>query len=60
MITTNPSGDAAVQTGYRFHWGAVIAGAAVAAATAFFLTVLGAGFGLIRRNLSGMGVDTAL
>ena len=44
MITTTPSGD---QTGYRFHWGAVIAGAAVAAATTFFLTVLGAGFGLI-------------
>ena len=31
---------------YRFNWSAVIAGAAVAVATAFFLTVLGAGFGL--------------
>jgi hypothetical protein len=47
MITTTPSGDVAVESGYRFHWGAVIAGAAVAAATALFLTILGAGFGLI-------------
>ena len=47
MITTVPAGEVVVQTGYRFHWGAVIAGAAVASATAFFLTVLGAGFGLM-------------
>src|ERR1700679_2335053 len=30
----------------RFQWSAVIAGAAVASATAFFLIMLGAGFGL--------------
>ena len=30
----------------RFHWGPVIAGALVAAATAFFLVALGTGFGL--------------
>lgn len=30
----------------RFNWSAVIGGAAVAVATAFFLTILGAGFGL--------------
>jgi len=30
----------------RFNWSAVIGGAAVAVATGFFLTVLGAGFGL--------------
>ena len=35
-----------VSDDHPFQWGAVIAGAAVASATAFFLIVLGAGFGL--------------
>lgn len=34
------------ETANRFNWGAVFAGAAVAIATGFFLTILGAGFGL--------------
>ncbi len=34
----------------RFNWSAVIAGAAVAVATGFFLIVLGAGFGLMLRS----------
>ena len=37
----------------RFNWSAVIAGAAVAAATGFFLIVLGAGFGLMLRSSAG-------
>jgi hypothetical protein len=47
MTSTNLSdGSISDDTAHRFNWGAVIAGAAVATATAFFLTVLGAGFGL--------------
>jgi hypothetical protein len=42
-----------VTTGFRFNWSAVIAGAAVAAATGFFLIVLGAGFGLMLRSSTG-------
>ena len=57
MTTTVLSEDTTVVTadaGHRFNWGAVIAGAAVATATAFFLTLLGAGFGLtlMPRNAS--------
>jgi hypothetical protein len=37
----------------RFQWGAAIAGAAVASATAFFLVVLGAGFGLTLMPRNG-------
>ena len=40
-------------TSFRFNWSAVIAGAAVAAATGFFLIVLGAGFGLMLRSSTG-------
>jgi hypothetical protein len=39
--------------GRRFQWSAVIAGAAVASATAFFLIVLGAGFGLTLTPRNG-------
>ncbi|HVW72231.1 MAG TPA: hypothetical protein VHC39_01220 [Rhizomicrobium sp.] len=39
--------------GFRFNWSAVIAGAAVAAATGFFLIMLGAGFGLMLRSSTG-------
>ena len=50
MTTTVLSDDTATivsdETANRFNWGAAIAGAAVATATAFFLIVLGAGFGL--------------
>ena len=50
MTTTVLSDDTATivsdETANRFNWGAVFAGAAVAIATAFFLTILGAGFGL--------------
>jgi hypothetical protein len=50
MATTVVSEDTPTivrhETANRFNWGAVLAGAAVAVATAFFLTVLGAGFGL--------------
>jgi hypothetical protein len=38
---------------HTFNWGAVIAGALVAAATGFFLIVLGAGFGLMLMPTSG-------
>jgi hypothetical protein len=38
---------------FRFNWSAVIAGAVVAAATGFFLIVLGAGFGLMLRSSTG-------
>jgi hypothetical protein len=43
------------ETARRFQWSAVIAGAAVASATAFFLVMLGAGFGLtlMPRNDGG-------
>src|SRR6201996_5448465 len=40
-------------TNRRFQWSAVIAGAAVAAATAFFLIALGAGFGLTLMPRNG-------
>jgi hypothetical protein len=49
MTSTLLAEDATIVTtdaAHRFNWSAVIAGAAVATATAFFLTVLGAGFGL--------------
>ena len=50
MTTTVLSDDTATivsdKTAGHFNWGAVFAGAAVAIATAFFLTILGAGFGL--------------
>jgi hypothetical protein len=45
-MTTTLISEEPVPVAYAFNWGAVIAGAAVAAATAFFLIVLGAGFGL--------------
>jgi hypothetical protein len=40
----------------RFSWSAVIAGAAVSAATAFFLVTLGAGFGLMLVPATGAAV----
>ena len=50
MTTTVLSDDTATivsdGTANRFNWGAVLAGATVAVATGFFLTILGAGFGL--------------
>ena len=42
-----------VHTSFHFNWSAVIAGAAVAAATGFFLVMLGAGFGLMLRSTTG-------
>jgi hypothetical protein len=46
-ILSDSSGTAAVvRDPGRFNWSAAIGGAAVAVATGFFLTVLGAGFGL--------------
>jgi hypothetical protein len=57
MTTTVLSEDSATivsdEVANRFNWGAVIAGAAVATATAFFLTVLGAGFGLTLMPRNG-------
>ena len=48
MTTTVLSEDTAtiVRDPHRFNWSAVIGGSAVAVATAFFLTMLGAGLGL--------------
>jgi hypothetical protein len=50
MTTTVLSEDTATivsdDAGPRFNWSAIIGGAAVAVATAFFLTMLGAGLGL--------------
>jgi hypothetical protein len=43
---SGPSAIVSDENTSRFNWGAVLAGAAVATATAFFLTILGAGFGL--------------
>lgn len=40
----------------RFNWGAVLAGAVVAAATSFFLLLLGAGFGLMLVPATGAAV----
>lgn len=42
-----------VSPSFQFNWSAVIAGAAVAAATGFFLIVLGAGFGLMLHSSTG-------
>ena len=57
MTTTVLSEDTATivsdETANRFNWGAAIAGAAVATATAFFLIVLGAGFGLTLMSRGG-------
>ena len=57
MTTTVLSDDTATivsdETANRFNWGAVIAGAAVATATAFFLIVLGAGLGLTLMSRGG-------
>jgi hypothetical protein len=44
----------------RFRWSAVIAGSAVASATAFFLIVLGAGFGLTLMPRNGGGTFITL
>jgi hypothetical protein len=52
MTTTLVSQDTVV-VAPRFNWGAVVAGAAVTVATAFFLIVLGAGFGLTLMSHSG-------
>jgi hypothetical protein len=47
VLSDGSSGSATIVSDpNRFNWGAVFAGAAVAIATAFFLTILGAGFGL--------------
>jgi hypothetical protein len=57
MTTTVLSDDTATivsdEAANRFNWGAVIAGAAVAIATTFFLIVLGAGFGLTLMSRGG-------
>jgi hypothetical protein len=52
-VISEGSGTTVVAARYRFNWSAVIAGAAVAAATGFFLIVLGAGFGLMLRSSTG-------
>jgi hypothetical protein len=44
----------------RFQWSAVIAGAVVASATAFFLVMLGAGFGLTLMPRTGGGTFLTL
>lgn len=49
-VLSEGSNTVLVTPGFRFNWSAVIAGAAVAAATGFFLIVLGAGFGLMLRS----------
>ncbi len=58
MATTILSDDPRTNTG--FHWGAVIAGAVVAAATGFFLITLGAGFGLVLSSPSAAGTFMTL
>jgi hypothetical protein len=46
ILSDSPGTATVVRDPGRFNWSAVIGGGAVAVATAFFLTVLGAGFGL--------------
>lgn len=48
------------ETGRRFQWSAVIAGAAVASATVFFLIMLGVGFGLTLMPRNGGGTFLTL
>ena len=57
-MTTVLSDDRGINTG--FHWGAVIAGAAIAAATSFFLITLGAGFGLVLSSPTAAGTFMTL
>ena len=57
-MTTVLSEDPRINTG--FHWGAVIAGAAIAAATSFFLITLGAGFGLVLSSPNAAGTFMTL
>lgn len=52
-VLSEGSNPAIAPGAFRFNWSAVIAGAAVAAATGFFLIVLGAGFGLMLRSSTG-------
>jgi len=60
MATTILSDDPHTLTNQGFHWGAVIAGAAVAAATGFFLVTLGAGFGLVLSSPNAAGTFLTL
>jgi hypothetical protein len=64
MTTTVLSEDSAAtvsdETDHGFRWSAVIAGAAVASATAFFLVMLGAGFGLTLMPRNGGGTFLTL
>jgi len=46
VLTEGSGGRATILSETRFNWSAAIGGAAVAVATAFFLIVLGVGFGL--------------
>src|ERR1700761_1406081 len=52
-VLSEGSSPTVVSVPNRFNWSAVIAGAAVAVATGFFLIVLGAGFGLMLRTTTG-------
>ncbi|HEY0265429.1 MAG TPA: hypothetical protein VGC16_01675 [Rhizomicrobium sp.] len=52
-VLADNSATVVEETRNGFNWSAVIAGAAVAAATGFFLIVLGAGFGLTLMPASG-------
>ena len=52
-VLSEGSNRTVASTHFHFNWSAVIAGAAVAAATGFFLIVLGAGFGLMLRSSAG-------
>jgi hypothetical protein len=64
MTTTVLSEDTAAIIGDRIHarfqWNAVIAGAVVASATAFFLVMLGLGFGLTLMPRNGGGTFLTL
>ncbi|MDB5734967.1 MAG: hypothetical protein JWN16_1604 [Alphaproteobacteria bacterium] len=60
MTTTILSDDPRTITNTGFHWGAVIAGAVVAAATGFFLITLGAGFGLVLSSPNAAGTFLTL
>jgi len=63
VLSEGPDRSATIvsdDTNRRFQWSAVIAGAAVASATAFFLIVLGAGFGLTLMPRNGSGTFLTL
>jgi len=63
VLSESPDRSATIvsdDTDHRFQWSAVIAGAAVASATSFFLIVLGAGFGLTLMPRNGSGTFLTL